>query len=163
MRLENETAIFAGEEVSEHLGARLTSPVDVIRFMTAGKACLTLVSVKTGARFTYKIRASDDGKVFFVSLLTGPDNNNDYAYLGTIHPGTVYRPGSFYKHGVKSRISMDAPGAKAFHWAFRQLDAGREPADLEVWHEGSCGRCGRRLTVPESIASGFGPECIGKV
>jgi len=29
-----------------------------------------------------------------------------------------------------------------------------------VFHEGACGRCGRTLTVPESIASGFGPECI---
>jgi hypothetical protein len=28
-----------------------------------------------------------------------------------------------------------------------------------VWHEGRCGRCGRKLTVPESIESGFGPEC----
>jgi hypothetical protein len=29
-----------------------------------------------------------------------------------------------------------------------------------VWHEGSCARCGKKLTVPESIESGFGPECV---
>jgi hypothetical protein len=33
-------------------------------------------------------------------------------------------------------------------------------ATLEFWHEGRCGRCGRRLTVPDSIASGYGPECV---
>lgn len=31
---------------------------------------------------------------------------------------------------------------------------------VEIWHEGKCGRCGRQLTVPESIESGFGPECV---
>lgn len=30
---------------------------------------------------------------------------------------------------------------------------------VEVWHEGSCGRCGRKLTVPSSIETGLGPEC----
>jgi hypothetical protein len=30
---------------------------------------------------------------------------------------------------------------------------------LEVWHEGRCGRCGRALTVPESVERGIGPEC----
>ena len=34
---------------------------------------------------------------------------------------------------------------------------------LEVWHEGRCGRCNRALTVPESIASGIGPECAKHV
>ena len=31
------------------------------------------------------------------------------------------------------------------------------------WHEGRCGRCGRKLTVPESIEAGYGPECINLV
>jgi len=30
---------------------------------------------------------------------------------------------------------------------------------LEIWHEGRCGRCNRKLTVPASIALGIGPEC----
>jgi hypothetical protein len=37
------------------------------------------------------------------------------------------------------------------------------PDGVVIWHEGRCGRCGRRLTVPESIESGYGPECIGKI
>ncbi|MGQ4872128.1 MAG: DUF6011 domain-containing protein, partial [Candidatus Thorarchaeota archaeon] len=31
------------------------------------------------------------------------------------------------------------------------------PEKVRIWHEGKCGRCGRRLTVPESIESGYGP------
>jgi hypothetical protein len=30
---------------------------------------------------------------------------------------------------------------------------------MELWHEGRCGKCGRALTVPESIESGLGPVC----
>lgn len=163
LRFEAETSIRA-EEVNESLGARIESPADAMRFLTAGKACFTLVSRKTGKRFTYQVRASDDGKVFFVSLLTGADNVNDYAFFGTIFPGSIYRSGSFFRYSdKKAKIGSDAPGVKAFDWAFRRLAAGVDSADLEVWHEGACGRCGRRLTVPESIRTGFGPECAGKI
>jgi hypothetical protein len=34
---------------------------------------------------------------------------------------------------------------------------------VEFWHEGKCCRCGRKLTVPASIASGIGPECATKI
>jgi hypothetical protein len=34
------------------------------------------------------------------------------------------------------------------------------PNFIEIWHEGRCGKCGRTLTVPDSIANGLGPECI---
>ena len=37
------------------------------------------------------------------------------------------------------------------------------PKTVEVWHEGICGRCGRKLTVPESVERGLGPECAGLV
>jgi hypothetical protein len=60
-------------------------------------------------------------------------------------------------------ISRDAPSARAFDWTWRHIARGIMPDALEIWHEGRCGRCARRLTVPESIAQGFGPECIGKI
>jgi hypothetical protein len=59
------------------------------KFMTAGKAFITLVSKKTGERFTYRLVASEPTPDFpdpatFVGALTGPDNNSDYSYLGRI-------------------------------------------------------------------------------
>lgn len=132
-----------------------------LNFMLAGNATVTLVSTRTGTRFTYKVRKSDDGAVHFVGLLNGPDNVHSYAYMGLVRHsvnGPAFRAG-----GAKARIAADAPSARAFAWAFGQLVAGRMPDTLEVWHEGSCGRCGRKLTVPASIASGFGPECEGKM
>lgn len=125
-------------------------------YALAGNATLTIRSSKTGNRFTYRIRQSEDkgdGKapVFFVALMNGPDNDESYIYLGTIFAGR-------FRLTAKSKVSKDAPSAIAFDWFSRNW----ESEAVEVWHEGSCGRCGRKLTVPESIESGIGPVCERK-
>lgn len=141
-----------------HVSGRLTDPGDALAFIRAGHARFTLVSGRTGTRFTYKVRRCDDAgkELWFVSLLTGADNEASYTYLGTL------REQQSYVHGRKSRVGADAPGVKAFAWAYDALRNGVMPRELEVWHEGRCGRCGRALTVPESVVRGLGPECAGK-
>ena len=141
-----------------------TSAQDVRKFVLGGNARFTIESAATGTRFTYKVVATDDAPgakpgVFFVSLLSGPDNESDYQYVGIIPQDD---PLSF-RLTMKSRVGEGAPSVIAFKWFWWQIGQGRLPASLRVWHEGSCGRCGRTLTVPESIASGFGPECINHV
>lgn len=134
---------------------RITDIAAIKRFVLGGNARFTLVSGKTGTRFTYRVRASECGRFRFVSLLTGPDNDSSYEFVGTI-----FEDGS-YRHGKRSRVAAEAPSAVAFRWFFDVVASGVVPATLEFWHEGRCGRCGRVLTVPESIATGFGPECAG--
>lgn len=148
---------------------QLHSIDEIQKFILAGNATITLVSRKTSTRFTYRIKqAKDDDdtiprRFWFVSLLTGADNESDYQYLGTINARLYYR------HGDKSPIRSSAPSARAFMWFFGHVEE-NEPLNrdalfsgVEVWHEGKCGRCGRKLTVPDSITSGFGPECINYV
>jgi len=146
---------------------RLYNAHTAMTYIMAGHATITIRSTKTGTRFTYKINQSKPdengnygprGPVHFVSLMIGPDNESSFKYLGHIFPTQM-----LYWHGRKSKISADAPGAKAFDWTWRQLSKNKLPDQLEIWHEGSCGRCGRKLTVPESVASGFGPECRNHV
>ena len=140
--------------------ARFQTAVASRDFMLGGNATVTLVSVKTSTRFTYKIRANDEGDVFFVSLLSGPDNESDYSYLGRIDAkGRLWVGRRVPKAGD---ISEDAPSAMAFRWAWLRLVQDVLPDTLEIWHEGRCARCNRKLTVPSSIESGFGPECAGK-
>lgn len=126
-------------------------------FALAGNATLTISSLKTGVRFTYKVRAAKDkasGKLtpglYFVSLLSGPDNENDYSYLGMIRDGR-------FTLTKASKAGLQAPGVIAF--SFFMSTPILHP-QLEIRHEGRCGRCGRTLTVPESIDAGIGPECI---
>lgn len=153
-------------ESSFRCDGQFETAADASAFILAGNATVTLVSKKTGLRFTYKVGAPKDrdtGKVDlasdfrFVSVLNGPDNWQNYAYFGYI------RRGVFFHGGAKARVGTEAPSAKAWAYSWGHIAAGMIPASLEVWHEGKCGRCGRKLTVPESIRSGFGPECQGKI
>lgn len=129
-------------------------------FALAGNAILTLQSLKTGVHFTYKIRAAkvDPGStrtaspVWFVNLLSnGSADEGDFQYLGLIRDGrfTLTRA---------SKAGPNAASFKAFNY-FWNLGLEQMPAGLVVRHEGHCGRCGRTLTVPESIDAGIGPEC----
>lgn len=142
---------------------QLTS-IDAIKtFVLAGRATITVRSRATNTRFTYRIRSprtnNRNRPIWFVQLLSGADNENSYQYLGNIYGDHSYR------HGRKSRITTDANSARAFNWFWSVIQSGNEALlrQAEVWHEGRCGRCGRKLTVPESIVSGFGPECIHKI
>ncbi len=123
-------------------------------FMFAGRARVTLVSEKTGTRFTYRITQKDAKSPHFVAVLTGSDNNSDYSFVGTIFEGKNYRHSA-----TKSQISEQAPSVKAFVWALSYIVRGEMPPSCEVYHEGRCGRCGRALTVPESLITGLGPVC----
>ena len=51
----------------------------------------------------------------------------------------------------------------AWRWLWTRLNARAVlPANVTVWHEGKCGACGRKLTVPDSIKSGIGPVCAAR-
>ena len=140
------------------------------RFLTAGNATFTLVSGKTGARYTFKVRKAKKDRpgpsMFFVSTLIGSDNESDYAYLGfftTMH-GDAHvlqgRGATTLAAGRKGK--PEDVRFKALDWLLTNLRADRFtrfPAKAKVYHEGRCGKCNRKLTVPSSIESGLGPKC----
>lgn len=127
--------------------------MNYLEFVKAGKAIFTLENSETGNRFTYKVKRCENKDLWFVSVLNGPDNYRNYMYIGTLF-------GNTFKHTAKSRASKDALSVKAFEWLNLMLNAEKEmPENVNLFHEGRCGRCGKRLTVPESVRSGFGPEC----
>lgn len=141
---------------------QFTDGPTALRFMLAGSATITIVGRTT--RYTYKIKAAEllaFGKVpvWFVNLLAGPDNESDFQYLGMIKHNE-------FKATSKSRMRAGSKPFDAFAWLWQRLTVlGRVPLPhiAQLWHEGRCGRCNRKLTVPQSIATGFGPECAGKV
>jgi hypothetical protein len=48
---------------------------------------------------------------------------------------------------------------KMFSWTWARAHKGLLPETIEVWHEGACCYCAKRLTVPASIELGMGPDC----
>jgi Family of unknown function (DUF6011) len=135
---------------------RLNTVEEMQQFTLAGNATLTLVSEKTGTRYTYKVRQcvedEERKELWFVSVMYGPDNEDDFTYIGIIRPNG-------FAHGRKSSVPATDIRVKGFEWFWQMVSHGKPPANLVVWHEGRCCRCGRKLTVPESVQDGIGPEC----
>lgn len=132
-------------------------------FIVAGKAIFTVSSLVTGNRYTYKIvRGKETDKypnpAYFVYFLTGPSNETDYTYLGVLDPNN-----GFTRLTKASKCTEDSAPVKAIRWILVRMWQNQDISQCEIRHEGNCGRCGRRLTVPESIDIGLGPECAGKV
>lgn len=147
---------------------QLTTAERVQHYMLAGSAKITIRSKVSGKRFTYKmtrkkgIKGQPQPEFWFVNLLRGPNNEDDYQYMGIVKKSDTGK-GLIFTRTDKSRVTDDAVSMRAFKWMFARVSVNLLPEKLEVWHEGTCGRCGRSLTVPESIANGIGPECIKKM
>ena len=144
-----------------HTHSNLIKSDNALSALFSGKAIFTLRSIKTGERFTYKIAVPNDKNKrykYHASLLTGPDNTKDYSYLGqfTINDSGILE----YRHSDRVKTTMKAPSVVALMWVMGKLvNSVNIDEKVEIWHEGNCLRCGKRLTDPESIASGYGKDC----
>lgn len=128
---------------------KMTEAENVKRFLTAGKAIITLESERTGAHFTYRVtKAKDTNDLWFVSLMIG---NEQYTYVAFFKDDMVLRTSK------KSKLPLTAKPMMAFNYFLNHIND--LPKELNVYHACKCGRCGRTLTTPESIQRGIGPEC----
>lgn len=153
----------AGGPFIAALRGNLKTADAALKFILAGNAYFTVRSLKTGTRYTFRISKAEPqpgrerwtGNSYFVALLTGPENTADYTYLGML------RDLQFHLTRASRMTETSGPVA-AVRWIMKHLPSGSFPPLTEIWHEGRCGRCGRTLTVPESIERGIGPDCAGK-
>ncbi len=165
MAYEVSTANLGPQSQSDAmLTGRLLTAEAALGFILAGNAYFTLRSRRTGTRFTYRVarpkRARENNEDFwYVSLLNGPDNESNYTYMANLKRNGTLRMWT----NDKCRVGQDAPSYIAFKYMLEKLMQGVTLENMEIWHEGRCGRCGRRLTVPESVAAGIGPECAGRM
>jgi len=144
---------------------------DAKRFILAGNAYFTIENGKAGdeyQRFTFRVSKPDDNAAssvldyYFVSVLTGPDNTKNYTYMGMLDGRhEQWQPnGGTFRETKGSKIRHDALSWKVFDWLMKYVYASHPlPNGYRLYHSGRCGRCGRQLTVPESIKAGIGPEC----
>ena len=143
-------------------GEQIKTPAAALRFMFSGNAVLTVVNRKSGSRLTFKIQRAKEAKhgrrPWFVKLGSGPA----FDYIGLIGERSQDTPDARLR--VKRGGTLqEQRGVAAFEWILRTLNTSKMAATItpliEIWHEGKCGRCARPLTDPESIKTGFGPEC----
>jgi len=136
--------------------------VAIMEFVLSGDAVFTLVSKGTKKRFTYQIRRKIDQNIkkerpiFWVNLLTGPDNRSNYTQLGRL----TTDGGDYLVYKVKGGLTSGP--RKGIQWLVDRItdeDYWRFTACVDFLPEGRCRACGRRLTDPHSIVAGIGPEC----
>lgn len=160
---------------------QLTDHDAIRRFILGGKATFTVKNTQTGRRFTFRVECKRDlvkngrgvKSPYFVSLMTGSDNESSYSYFGYIRTNDNADGYKDFVHGGrKAKVPENAGPVAAFRWLWtlingRNSDGSKRSNTLadypsvEFWHEGHCCCCGRLLTVPESIATGIGPICAG--
>lgn len=80
---------------------RLQTIEEIKCFMFAGKAIITLESKETSNHFTYCIYQSRKYKhLFWVSLLSGPNNLSDYRILCCINSGRRLTEPESLRYGI---------------------------------------------------------------
>ena len=114
--------------------------------------------------YTFQIAQSEPNDKFpvpawFIHLLTGPDNTKDFSYLGKFVPET-----GEVVLTVRSCATSASWAVRIVRRVLAQMfeGDGMEAITKHGWdvdHMGRCGRCGRPLTVPESLEIGLGPDC----
>lgn len=142
-------------------------------FILAGKATFTLEIPEhfaamhtTPPHYTFRVAHKEASMRFpeawFVSLLTEPDNENSYSYMGILsaHDGKINltRKSAYPKTSMVVRL-LERTLDRVWANEGEKIEA----AGFKLHHEGKCCRCGRLLTVPESIESGIGPECAKRM
>lgn len=119
---------------------------------------ITLLNTATGNHRTFRVKTQPEDAKFapgkrVLALLTGGDNTNDYTQFafvnddGTVvvwknHRGGVY---DVYARMLADPAAFEARGVE-YHW-----------------EQVRCRRCNRKLTTPESLEAGIGPDCAGRV
>lgn len=127
------------------------------KYITAGNCTFTLYSSKIDKRYTYHITKDQySSRRYFVSVLYGPENDNSklYRFLGLFYADSMILK-------VNSIGQYNSPQAKMIEAFFQIVDGQRNwPKTCEFYPSCKCARCGRKLTTPESIKKGIGPNCL---
>lgn len=111
----------------------------------------TIKSLKTGKEYTYIISRKNFKGKWYTHVSVEYQYQN-YNYLGTYFKGKIYRKGSVVTS--PSAISIAFVLDKVENNKFEYLDR-----NIQIYHTGSCMRCGRQLTDSNSISMGLGPTC----
>lgn len=118
---------------------------------------ITVKNTNRGTHRTFRIRTQKEDATFapgqrILSLLTGPDNNSSYTQIGFVQPNGMITLWARYR--TEGYLKLVDVLTRITHW---------QNNGFEYMYEGRCCRCFRRLTTPESIANGIGPECAKRL
>ena len=137
----------------------LSDKDDIRRYVLQGKGVVTLKS-PSGKHHSYFFKkpvyeaSFPEGTRFVYTLGT----SSIWHYTGMLEPNhKIFRPtfNSYY-----SELTEEFKGAK---FIVKMMNKDMSSSPMMLYHEGVCAFCGRKLTNPKSLKTGFGPKCYKKV
>lgn len=136
------------------------NPLEIRRFMYAGKASLTMHSTRTGKTLMYKILAFEKNPNMWKVMINVGKTRIKWCYLSCINgnrPDRLTNAASTFKPSDIQWIMFEEL-LRHVHTMFRE-----NIPNVYVTHNGFCGRCGKHLHDDESVKNGFGPACWKKI
>ncbi len=141
------------------------NPLGLRHLFFAGRAVLTFRNNEKGTHMTVKVKQARDKNdrkiklpIFFVSISLLGDRQTGYIFTGTI-----------FQDSMICKLHRDVPGESQLGRCMKFImDSLEKPQilkekNISLLHEGRCCRCSLPLTHPESINTGFGPDCLEMV
>ena len=141
--------------IHPELRTEICKPDDIKHYVYAGKSVVTLQS-PTNVSHTYYFKRPDISAgfppdVLFVYVI---HEGQTLFYLGMIEQGK-------FRVTKASRFLPDTPVVIGVHRILKMCSF--YDYQMKLYHEGTCGRCGRKLTGATSRERGIGPSCFKKL
>lgn len=141
---------------------KLTSSKDIYDYCMGGHGVVTLES-PSGVHHTYYYKRPNNLDVFpddtrFVYAVHTVNGISKHFYLGMIE-------GDHFRLTRNSRFDCYADIVKGAFYIDKMMHNQSlvDSTPMNLYHEGMCCVCGRKLTSPNSIKSGVGPKCRKRI
>lgn len=137
-----------------HENAHILKGENIRNYIEGGHAVVTLKS-PTGKHYTYAFTTPRNSKY--------PDTRyvkvhfeNDWVYIGRYY----HNHNRGYFSMANQCLFPDWHEAiKGMNYLVRMVNDVNLNTPMQIYHEGVCCRCGRKLTDPKFIELGIGPKC----
>lgn len=144
---------------------------DALRFMLAGCSEFIMISGKTGKRLHYRLdkkeaqntkndkdQTNKTSEQKFIYWLNVGINNGTLSYAGVLYFDSNDHRFKFGK-GARGTLTPDDIRVKSILYVLNNFVNQKYDINVKIMHIGKCGKCGKKLTDPESIMIGLGPVC----
>jgi len=116
----------------------------------------TIKNTERNTHVTFRVRRPKGFKTLLLDAMVGSDNEDGFEYVGSMNRGLWIKG----KAGVSNKA---ATIRSAIMWSMSRVKSNSLPSGVVFHHSGDCACCGRTLTNPDSLATGIGPVCSGRL
>jgi hypothetical protein len=128
-------------------------------FFLAGRAEFTVENTTTQQHYTFRVNkvVFENSEYYFVFDKV---KSGKWGYIGVLNPkdGGI----RLTKRSIRQKVPLKHQDllVVSARWVFGRIFQDIPlPENVIISHCGKCGRCRKKLTHPDSLRTGLGPEC----